>query len=137
MEVQLSAEHRKAIIKHCLVGKPNEACGLLVGPINDQFQPTGQVADVYPVDNADNSPVSYTVAPNDLLRLSRKAEENSQAIVGVWHSHTHTEAYPSPTDIRKAVDPSWIYMLVSLREAEPEIRAFRIANGEVSELVVH
>ena len=57
-------------------------------------------------------------------------------IVGVWHSHTHTDAYPSPTDVRQAVDPAWIYVLVSLRHGEPALRAYRIRDEVITELGV-
>ena len=47
----------------------------------------------------------------------------------MWHSHTHTDAYPSPTDVRQAVDPMWIYVIVSLRDEVPMLRAYRIRDG--------
>ena len=59
-----------------------------------------------------------------------------QEIIGVWHSHTHTDAYPSPTDIRQAVDPMWIYVIVSLRDDVPMLRAYRIRDGVVAECAV-
>ena len=58
-------------------------------------------------------------------------------LLGVMHSHTHTDAYPSPTDIDQAPDPTWHYVIVSLREAEPVLRSYRIAgDGKVEEPVV-
>jgi proteasome lid subunit RPN8/RPN11 len=51
----------------------------------------------------------------------------------VFHSHTHTDAYPSPTDIQQAPDPSWHYVLVSLRQTHPVVRSYRIVDGEVTE----
>jgi proteasome lid subunit RPN8/RPN11 len=53
--------------------------------------------------------------------------------VGVYHSHTHTDAYPSPTDVAQAPDPTWHYVLVSLREDEPMVRSYRIVDGAVTE----
>ena len=50
----------------------------------------------------------------------RDAEAHGDEIVGVWHSHTHTDAYPSPTDVRQAVDPAWLYVIVCLRHGEPD-----------------
>ncbi len=55
------------------------------------------------------------------------------SIIGVFHSHTRTEAYPSPTDIRQAPDPSWHYVIVSLRDTLPAIRSYRIINGVAEE----
>ncbi|HUS62643.1 MAG TPA: Mov34/MPN/PAD-1 family protein, partial [Acidimicrobiales bacterium] len=49
------------------------------------------------------------------------------------HSHTHTEAYPSPTDVAQAPDPTWHYVLVSLRDMAPVVRSYRILDGTVME----
>jgi proteasome lid subunit RPN8/RPN11 len=54
-------------------------------------------------------------------------------LLGVWHSHTHTDAYPSPTDIAQAPDPGWHYVLVSLRDDEPVVRSYRIVDGRPEE----
>jgi proteasome lid subunit RPN8/RPN11 len=55
------------------------------------------------------------------------------AIIGVFHSHTHTDAYPSPTDVAQAPDPDWHYVLVSLRDTEPVLRSYRIVGVLVDE----
>ncbi len=55
------------------------------------------------------------------------------AIVGVAHSHTHSDAYPSPTDVGQAPDPAWHYVIVSLRDAEPVLRSFRIVDESITE----
>ena len=49
------------------------------------------------------------------------------------HSHTHTEAYPSPTDVAQAPDPSWHYVIVSLKQEAPVLRSYRIVDGEIAE----
>ena len=51
----------------------------------------------------------------------------------MFHSHTHTEAYPSPTDVAQAPDPTWHYVICSLKRAEPVLRSFRIVDGKISE----
>ena len=68
----------------------------------------------YPCRNAAESSRVYTVDPRDHLRADRDAEERGLEIIGVMHSHTHTEAYPSPTDVAQAPDPAWHYVIVSL-----------------------
>jgi proteasome lid subunit RPN8/RPN11 len=75
----------------------------------------------------------YTLDPRDHLRAERDAEARGLAIVGVVHSHTHTEAYPSPTDVAQAPDPSWHYVIVSLRAEAPVVRSYRIVDGQVTE----
>ena len=66
---------------------------------------TGEVSAAYPCENADRSARTYTVDPRDYLRSMRDAESRGDEIIGVWHSHTHTDAYPSPTDVRQASTP--------------------------------
>ena len=66
----------------------------------------------------------------------RDAEERGDEIIGVWHSHTHTDAYPSPTDVRQAVDPAWWYVIVSLKHGEPVLRAFQIRSETITEVPV-
>ena len=94
---------------------------------------TGEASVFYPCRNAAASSRVYTVDPRDHLRADRDAEDRGMEIVGVVHSHTHTEAYPSPTDVAQAPDPSWRYLIVSLKREAPETRAYRIVDGEISE----
>jgi proteasome lid subunit RPN8/RPN11 len=133
--VRLSIEQHQRIVAHCYFGLPDEACGLLAGPVIGG-EASGFVSEVYPAVNADASSRTYTVDGRDYLRASRDAEARGDDIIGVWHSHTHTDAYPSPTDIRQAVDPMWIYVIVSLRDEVPMLRAFRIREGGVRECQV-
>lgn len=120
------AYHR--MVAHCLTGLPDEACGLLAGDPD-----TGQVATCYPTGNLAASAKLYTVDPKDHLRADRDAESHGQSIIGVFHSHTHTDAYPSPTDVAQAPDPGWHYVLVSLRDVEPVVRSYRIVDGAIDE----
>jgi proteasome lid subunit RPN8/RPN11 len=99
-------------------------------------QPTGLVTAVYPARNADASARTYTVDSRDLLKAMRDAEGRGEELVGVWHSHTHTDPYPSATDVRQAPDPAWLYVLVGLRDGAPELRAYRIRDGEIAEVPV-
>ena len=62
------------------------------------------------------------------MRADRDAEAHGVEIIGVFHSHTHTDAYPSPTDIAQAPDPGWHYVLVSLRDTHPVVRSYRIVG---------
>jgi proteasome lid subunit RPN8/RPN11 len=108
---------------------PYEACGLVAGP------PGGStVARFYRCRNAAGSARVYTIDPRDHLRAERDAEDHGWEVLGVVHSHTHTEAYPSPTDVAQAPDPAWHYAIVSLRDdTAPSLRSYRIVNGEATE----
>jgi proteasome lid subunit RPN8/RPN11 len=134
-ELRLTETQHRVILGNCYDGLPNEACGLLIGPMIDG-RPTGAVSEARPCANADASARTYTVAPKDLLRAMRAADERGEEIVGVWHSHTHTDPYPSPTDVRQAVDPAWMYVIVSLKHGDPMLRAYAITDAHITELPV-
>ena len=119
------------MVAHCITGLPDEACGLLAGDPQ-----SGEIVHCYPTRNAAASARVYTVDSRDLLRADRDAEQRGAALVWVFHSHTHTDAYPSPTDIEQAPDPSWHYVIVSLRDSHPVVRSYRIAAGQVDEEAV-
>lgn len=112
-------------------GLPDEACGLLAGPPG-----TDRCMAFYPCRNTAGSSRVYTVDPTDHLRADRDAEAKGLEIIGVMHSHTHTEAYPSPTDVAQAPDPGWHYVIVSLRADAPTLRSYRIVDEVITEEVV-
>jgi [CysO sulfur-carrier protein]-S-L-cysteine hydrolase len=118
----------RRIVGHAYDGLPEEACGLLGGDPE-----TGRVGVFYPCRNAAASSRLYTVDPHDHLRADRDAEGRGLEIVGVMHSHTHTEAYPSPTDVAQAPDPAWHYVIVSLKRETAVLRSYRIVEGAISE----
>ena len=142
--MRLSRAQYEVVINHCFDGFPDEACGLLAGPLGDERAggdrgpslPTGEIHSVHPCRNADQSARTYTVDSRDLLRAMRDAEDHGDEIVGVWHSHTHTDAYPSVTDVRQAVDASWLYAIVSLKYGDPVLRCYRIVDGTIAEVAV-
>jgi proteasome lid subunit RPN8/RPN11 len=134
--LRLTKAQFEIIVGHCYDGLPDEACGLLLGPMFPSGDVTGAITEARPTRNADASARTYTVDPKDMLGAMRAAEARGDEIVGVWHSHTHTDAYPSPTDVRQAVDPAWLYVIVSLRDGAPVLRSFRIRDGQIAETAV-
>jgi proteasome lid subunit RPN8/RPN11 len=107
---------------------PLEGCGLLVGHLS-----SGRVERFVRCRNAAESAKVYTLEPLDHLRAERAAESDGLDIVGVVHSHTHSEPFPSPTDVTQAPDPAWHYVIVGLKRAAPEFRSYTIRDGEVAE----
>ena len=107
---------------------PLEACGLFAGPAG-----TGRVEVFYPCRNLAASARVYTIDPREHLRAERDAEDRGFELLGVMHSHTHTESYPSPTDVAQAPDPGWHYVIVSLKRDAPVLRSFRIIDDTISE----
>ena len=123
----LTASQRNAMVATCIRALPNEGCGLLLGT------PGGVVVDVIASDNVAQSAKLYEIDSRVLLGAYRRAEEEDQMVIGVFHSHTHSEAYPSPTDVGQAPDPLWHYVLISLREVPSVLRSFSINDEIVAE----
>ena len=126
------------MIRAAYAAYPLEACGLLVGvPATHDAQGAGAgVASVHrfvPCTNEAASAKVYAIPGKELLRAERAAEDDGLQIVGVFHSHTHTEPYPSPTDVAQAADPTWHYVIVSLRDSEPMLRCWLLDDGVIVE----
>ena len=119
------------IVDHARACKPHEMCGLLVGA------PGGAEAlEFHPCRNAAASAIIYTLDPKDYMRVEQSADDRGLAVIGVVHSHTQTEAYPSATDVAQAPDPNWNYAILSLKYDPPRLRNFRIVASEISETAV-
>jgi len=116
------------MVAHALDDLPDEACGLVAA-----VPGADKIDRVYRCRNVAASSRLYEVDPLDHLKADRDAEGRGLEIVGVYHSHTHTDAYPSPTDVKQAPDPGWHYVLVSLKDAEPVLRSYRIVDGTITE----
>lgn len=125
---------RDAIVAHAKRDHPNEACGVVAGP-----QGSGRPTRLVVMANAHPTPYTrYEFSSPDLFALYREMDDRGEEPVVIYHSHTHTEAYPSPTDRQLAAEPQAHYVLVSTREHgnEPgpvEFRSFRIEAGDVAE----
>ena len=126
----MTTAHRDAMIATCIRALPDEGCGLFVGHAEGS---EATVTEVIASPNVAASARVYEIDSRVLLRTYRRVEEVGASVLGVFHSHTHTEAYPSPTDIRQAPDPDWHYVLVSLRDVPTVIRSYRIIDGTVTE----
>lgn len=127
MPLILEQQYIDEMIAHAKEEAPNECCGIIAGK-------DGRATKLYRATNAEASPYRYSVDTKDLLRIHREVDDNDQEFLVIYHSHTHTEAYPSPTDVRLASWPDAYYVLVSLMdEAKPVVRAFRIVEGAVTE----
>ncbi len=134
---------RDAIVEHARRDHPDEACGVVAGPLGSD-----QPARLIPMLNAAMSTTFYEFDSTDLLRLYREMDDNDEEPVVIYHSHTATEAYPSRTDISLAQEPGAHYVLVSTQGSAPsdgahvggadhsgdvDFRSFRIVDGQVTE----
>jgi proteasome lid subunit RPN8/RPN11 len=137
--VVLPAAIRAAIVAQARAEDPNEACGLVIGdrPAADG----GQARRYEPTRNKAASPYRYEIDPDDLYRLTIATDDADETFWAIVHSHTHTPAVPSPTDVGLAFYPDALYVLVSLAPdqadpatGEPGVRAWRILDGHLHEV---
>ncbi|MCU1427950.1 MAG: putative metal-dependent protease of the superfamily [Actinomycetia bacterium] len=134
--MRLTESEWQVVVGSCYDGYPEEACGLFIGTMNDGA-PTGFVSEARPCRNEAASSLVYRIDGRDQLAAMRAAEQRGEEIVGCWHSHTHTEAFPSPTDVSQAAwYPDWLYVIVSLKDDAPVLRAYRVIDGDVHEVPV-
>jgi [CysO sulfur-carrier protein]-S-L-cysteine hydrolase len=123
--VLIDRESYQALVDHARAELPNEACALLAG--------AGRVERAFPVPNAEASPTMYVIDPLDYLRVEEEWDRYGWDLVGVFHSHVASEAYPSRTDVGLAL-PGVAYLILSLADPEaPVLRAFRIQDGRIDE----
>ena len=87
----------------------------------------------FPIRNAERSMTYYLMDAKQMLRAIRTIEDDGLGLV-IYHSHTHTRAYPSATDIRHAAYPEATYLIITLQDHDkPAMRAFDIVDGKVTE----
>lgn len=109
---------------------PNEACGLLAGR-------DGVATRIYPMTNAERSPVIYRMDPKEQLRVFNEMEDEGSDLLAIYHSHTRSAAYPSATDVSLAYYPESVYVIVSLADPDAaDLRGFRIVNGNISDVAL-
>jgi proteasome lid subunit RPN8/RPN11 len=121
---RLPDQIRQAILAHAELCSPNESCGLIA------VDSSGGIRFAYPLTNADPSPVSYTIDPDEHFHAMRHAETMGWEIGGAFHSHPGGTAMPSVIDVQTALEPEWMYLIASPHE----IRAFSIRSGEIEEI---
>ena len=129
--LRLQKRFAEEIIAHALEEDPNECCGIMAG--TDE-----QVLELYRITNTQKSPYRYLMDPIEQLNADRDAESRGWEFLAFYHSHTHSPAYPSATDVKMATQSGWLnvyYILISLMDkANPAIRAFGISeDGQITE----
>ena len=127
--LRIDGQYVSQMIAHAREDDPNECCGILAGA-------DGTVSHIYRITNTAKSPYRYLMDPQEQLNAMLESDRNGWEILAFYHSHTHSPAYPSQTDVRMALESGWLdvdYVLVSLEDHDnPQIRAFHIMDdGEV------
>ena len=132
--IEIPADVREAMVAHALAEYPNECCGVLAGSLNGSPGEPAAVERFFPMRNADASPVLYRLDPTEQFQVFKELEEEGMDLVGIYHSHTHSEAYPADTDKQLALYPEAHYLLLSLQQPDqPVLRGFTILDGVVEE----
>jgi len=117
----LPPEIADELVAHARSENPNECCGMIAGI-------DGVARRVYRVTNTEASPFMYVMDPREQLRIMDEIDEAGWDLMGIYHSHTRSAAYPSRTDVELAFFPLTPYVIVSLQGADPVIRAFLLTR---------
>ncbi|MBV9867797.1 MAG: M67 family metallopeptidase [Abitibacteriaceae bacterium] len=141
--LHLTTEQFQRIVEQGRAGKPLEICGLMAGTrTGDAQNEVTQVIEVYPIESEDKSALTYTMNPLQQLRVEKEVQARGLQVVGIYHTHPATQAYPSPTDVAQAHwgewddlrFPGYSYLIVSLRDPEqPEPHSFKIIGRRIPE----
>jgi [CysO sulfur-carrier protein]-S-L-cysteine hydrolase len=127
--VKITKTVRAAMIAHAREARPAECCGLLSGV-------AGVVTDCHPLRNvADKPETRYFATPEELFAAMRRIRDANQKLLGIYHSHPRTPAYPSASDVEMAFYPEAVYFIISL-ESQIDLRAYRIDGMQIDSVQV-
>jgi proteasome lid subunit RPN8/RPN11 len=120
------------IVAHAVRDAPNECCGLVVGR-------DGTATAGHPMENLAASPFRFDIDGRELIRFAF-ADEAEDQLIGIYHSHTRSEPFPSQTDVNFAAGwpgVEWLIVGVPKRgDSEPEVRSYLIEDGVIREVRV-
>lgn len=117
---------RDELVAHARAGLPNEACGILAGV-------DGRVERFFPAQPDEPSPYYYRIESRDQIRIMNAIDDAGLDLLGIYHSHTSSPAYPSRTDAEQAFWPEAVYVIVSLAGSDADVRGYRIHDMSVTE----
>ncbi|HEX8185019.1 MAG TPA: M67 family metallopeptidase [Blastocatellia bacterium] len=127
--IQITCTVKGAIEAQARRAHPAECCGLLSGN-------NGVITNIHPLRNdADRPETRYFATPEDLFAAMRRIRESNQRLLGIYHSHPRTPAYPSVSDVEMAFYPEALYFIISL-EPSIDLRAFRIEGSRIEEVEI-
>ena len=124
--MKLSRALYDEMVDHARAEAPNECCGMVATS-------DGQAVKVYRAVNAAASPLRYEIDGAEQYRIQLDIDDAGHDLGAIYHSHTRSKPYPSQTDINLAFYPEALYVIVGLAGEEPEVRAFSIRDGQVTE----
>jgi len=114
----LKSEVAQTVVAHAREAAPAECCGVLIGS-------EGEIVDAFRTRNAADRPTRFLIDPQDHFDAIRAARARRLDVVGYYHSHPHSAARPSETDVAEANYPDQLSLIVSLASDPPELRLYR------------
>jgi proteasome lid subunit RPN8/RPN11 len=114
------------IVAHARAEAPNECCGLIAAR-------DGEAVAVHRARNAAASPLRYEIDGMEQYRIQTAIEDAGLELGAIYHSHTRSDPLPSQTDINLAFYPDALYVIVGVKGPEADVRAWKIADGQVAE----
>jgi proteasome lid subunit RPN8/RPN11 len=114
------------MVAHAQAEAPDECCGM-IGSLE------GAAVTIHAAENAAHSSLRYEIDGAEQYRIQMAIDDAGQDLGAIYHSHTRSAPVPSQTDINLAFYPETLYVIVGLAADEPEVRAYEIRDGRVSD----
>jgi proteasome lid subunit RPN8/RPN11 len=114
------------LIEHARAEAPNECCGMVAAS-------DGRAVAIHRAENTAASPLRYEIDGKQQLHILTTIEDAGHDLGAIYHSHTRTAPEPSQTDVNLAFYPDALYLIVGIAGAEPDVRAWHIVDGRVTE----
>ena len=125
-KIKLSNSHKKILTEHAENEKPNESCAILFGK-------ESTVSDIFLTKNIEESPINFTISNEQLIEGYKIAEDKKLDVIGIFHSHPNSEAYPSNTDKKFMQSNPVVWIIYS--GVNKDFRAFFL-ESEIIEITI-
>ncbi len=122
--MRIARELYDEMVAHAIEDAPNECCGMIASR-------DGEAVTIYRAVNTAASPLRYEIDGAEQFRIQMAIDDQGLDLGAIYHSHTRSAPYPSQTDINLAFYPESLYVIVGLAGELPEVKAFRIRDGQV------
>lgn len=129
LKLEIPSNIFEAMVEQAQAQAPVEACGILAGR-------DGLVEKLYKMTNADHSSDHFMMLPEEQFKVVRDIRAAGLEMLAIYHSHPASPARPSAEDIRLALTPDVVYIIVSIQNAEPAVKGFLIENNNIIEAPV-
>ena len=129
-KIIITESQKRTLVNHADKEKPNESCAVLFGSVNDKVT---TVREIFLAENIEESPVNFTISNEQLIKIYKTAEEKKMDVVGIFHSHPNSEAYPSSTDKKFMYSNPVVWIIYS--GILKDFKAY-VLESEISEIPI-